>query len=369
MHFEENGNVTPCCVMPSNVYPIAKGIDNYLKSDKLKEIKDYLSKDKRHPYCKACWDSEDNGVRSHRLYSEQISKKINSIHIRYNNICNFKCRMCNPKFSSSWLQENKIHGYFEHEYSLDKDIFDINPELLSFILKYKNTLKKINISGGEPLIANANLFFLRWLQKNNLSHIVLNFSTNLSKIVHNNINIIDLLSKFKTVNLAVSVDGYGKAVEYGRHGFKWDTLIDNLNYIKTVKSSLIKSIVCVVNIYSVYSIPLLAQFCAKNNFNLVFQPCLEPKFLSIQSLPIEEKEKILKYYQSIEKSGRLFFNKKISSEVLEYMMKDQINSYIIGNAYYDCKREFKKYNSLLDKTRKENFSEVFPMLKDWYDSI
>ena len=214
-----------------------------------------------------------------------------------------------------------------------------------------------------------NFVFLRWLQKNNLSHIVLNFSTNLSKIVHNNINIIDLLSKFKTVNLAVSVDGYGKAVEYGRHGFKWDTLIDNLNYIKTVKSSLIKSIVCVVNIYSVYSIPLLAQFCAKNNFNLVFQPCLEPKFLSIQSLPIEEKEKILKYYQSIEKSGRLFFNKKISSEVLEYMMKDQINSYIIGNAYYDCKREFKKYNSLLDKTRKENFSEVFPMLKDWYDSI
>ena len=38
MHFEENGNVTPCCVMPSNVYPIAKGIDNYLNSEKLKPI-------------------------------------------------------------------------------------------------------------------------------------------------------------------------------------------------------------------------------------------------------------------------------------------------------------------------------------------
>ena len=66
--------------------------------------------------------------------------------------------MCNPKFSSSWLQENKIHGYFQHEYSLDKDIFDVNPDLLSFILKHKNTLKIIAISGGEPLIADANLF-------------------------------------------------------------------------------------------------------------------------------------------------------------------------------------------------------------------
>ena len=38
---------------------------------------------------------------------------------------------------------------------------------------------------------------------------------------------------------------------------------------KKVKKALIQGIVCVVNIYSVYSIPLLAQFCAKNKFNLV----------------------------------------------------------------------------------------------------
>ena len=369
MHFEENGNVTPCCVMPSNVYPIAKGIDNYLNSEKLKEIKDYFINNKRHPYCKACWDSEDNGARSHRLYTEKPSKEIESIHIRYNNICNFKCRMCNPKFSSSWLQENKIHGYFKHEFSLDKDIFDINPDLLSFILKHKNTLKKINISGGEPFIADANLFFLRWLQKNRLSHLTLSFSTNLSKIIHRNINIIDLLSIFKRVNLSISVDGYGKEVEYSRHGFKWDTFINNLNYTKKVKKALIQGIVCVVNIYSVYSIPLLAQFCAKNKFNLVFLPCLEPEFLSIQSLPIEEKEKIIKYYQSIEKSGKLFFSKKISSEVLGYMMKEQLDSYSIDKTKYNCNEEFKKFNSLIDKTRKQNFKESFPMFCSWYDSI
>ena len=75
MHFEENGNITPCCVMQSNMYPIAKGVDNYLNSEKLKQIKEYFLKDNRHPYCTACWDSEDNGVRSHRLHSEKLSKE------------------------------------------------------------------------------------------------------------------------------------------------------------------------------------------------------------------------------------------------------------------------------------------------------
>ena len=128
MHFEENGNVTPCCVMPSNVYPIAKGINNYLQSDKLKEIKDYLSKDKRHPYCASCWVSEDNGVRSHRLTKQQVTSGIESIHIRYNNICNFKCRMCNPKFSSSWEIENRKHGYFEHEYQRADRLWTAHPK-------------------------------------------------------------------------------------------------------------------------------------------------------------------------------------------------------------------------------------------------
>lgn len=44
MHIEENGNITPCCVMPSNIHFVANGIENYQKSDKLKEIKNIFLK-------------------------------------------------------------------------------------------------------------------------------------------------------------------------------------------------------------------------------------------------------------------------------------------------------------------------------------
>ena len=41
LHFEDNGNITPCCVMPSNIHFVANGIDNYFKSETLAEIKQY----------------------------------------------------------------------------------------------------------------------------------------------------------------------------------------------------------------------------------------------------------------------------------------------------------------------------------------
>lgn len=365
MHIEENKNITPCCVMPSNIHFVANGIKNYQNSDKLKEIKQYFLENKQHPYCQFCWDAERNGVKTHRINEQQELTKLRKIHLRFNNICNFKCRMCNPKFSSAWAEENKKHKYFIHNYTLDKDIFDSTDDLYDLILKNKDTLRQITISGGEPLITNINYRFLHFLIDNNLTHITIEYSTNLSKINYNGIDLISLFNKFDKILLNVSVDGYDKNVEYSRHGFNWDIFIKNLNQVRKFVSDL----VCVVSIYSVYSIPQLQQFAHKNTFSISYQPCLYPKFLSIQSLPQKEKLQIKKFYENVKQAGHLYNYKDIKTHVLDYMMKEQLDSYRINNVSYICNREFKKFNTLLDKTRKEDFKEIFPMLSSWYDSI
>ena len=57
------------------------------------------------------------------------------------------------------------------------------------------------------------------------------------------------------------------------------------------------------------------------------------------------------------------------------MMKEQLDSYIVKNGpfvpemTYNCNKEFKKFNSLLDKTRNQNFKKSFPQFSEWYDSI
>ena len=162
---------------------IANGIENYKKSSKLKEIKQYFIEDKKHPYCQFCWDAEKNGVRTQRNDGKIDLTQLKKIHLRFNNICNFKCSMCNPKFSSTWAEENKIHNYFEHEYNLEKDIFESTDELYNLIITHKNTIKQINISGGEPLISKVNYKFLQFLIDNNLTHIWLAYSTNYLELI------------------------------------------------------------------------------------------------------------------------------------------------------------------------------------------
>ena len=365
MHIEENGNITPCCVMPSNLHFVANGIKNYQNSSTLKEIKQYFREDKQHPHCQFCWDAERNGVRTQRNDTLVDLTKLKKIHLRFNNICNFKCRMCNPKFSSSWAEENKKHKYFVHDYKLEKDIFESTDDLYELILENQHSIEQINISGGEPLISKVNYRFLNFLIDNDLTHITLAYSTNLSKIDYQGIDLVPLFNKFKRVILSVSVDGYGKDVEYSRHGFIWDTFIKNLNKVK----SFVSNLVCVVNIYSVYSIPQLQYFAEKNDLLVSYQPCLYPKFLSIQSLPTKEKLQILKFYDSVRQAGHLQKYSAIKTNVLKYMMNEQIDSYVIGETLYNCNAEFKNFNKLLDRTREESFTDTFPQFKNWYEEI
>ena len=69
--------------------------------------------------CHSCWYKEKHGQRSRRsrwredeekymgdtgVYENNLSVKRNTIkhlYMNFNNICNFKCRMCGPHFSNA----------------------------------------------------------------------------------------------------------------------------------------------------------------------------------------------------------------------------------------------------------------------------
>ena len=41
LHIEEDGSVTPCCVMPSNRFPMGSTLKEYIEGKPLKELKDF----------------------------------------------------------------------------------------------------------------------------------------------------------------------------------------------------------------------------------------------------------------------------------------------------------------------------------------
>lgn len=346
LHIEENGHVTPCCVMPSNRFPIADSIKEYHESHILKEIKHALSSGIKHPNCEWCWSNEAKGIRSHRK-NNTPSGGLEQVHIRLNNICNFKCRMCNPRFSTMWAQENKKHNYFVNEGDLPtKNIFEDNSYLFQLLKRnIKNgSLKLINISGGEPLITDANLELLNFLIDNKCTDVTLAYSTNLSVLKHKNVDIFDLWAKFKSVTLEISCDGWGDAVEYSRTGFDTKTFKDNLK--KVVLSSVNAQINCVVNVYSVWSLPTLQHICDKLKLKIYYSPCYKPLMLDPQRLLREDKNKLQQLYSNHPK------------------LIDLYNKYI-DNDLHTLGKELISYNTLLDSYRGTNFFKSFPMYEKY----
>ena len=354
LHIEEDGSVTPCCVMPSNRFPMGSSLQEYANGQALSDLKQALSSGIKHQNCEWCWKNEENGLKTHRIKNHR-GDGLNSIHIRLNNVCNFKCRMCNPSFSTTWMAENKKHGYYK--YMLDENVVKdnlVNEDYLLPLLEKnirKGTLKHISISGGEPLISDAHYTLLNFLIENKLTNVTLGYSTNLSNLDYKGIDLLSLWDKFDHVNLEASVDGWGEGVEYSRTGFKRKTFLENFK--RAYRH--IQAINCVVNIYSVWTLPFIERF-RKQGFQIIYSPCYRPQQCNPQILFQEDKNDLLNIYSSYPKLLELYENFIDKNIEIDYNQFKDENEII---------QEMISYNRLLDRHRSTSFFDIFPQYRKY----
>ena len=349
--------------MPSNRFPMGKNIKEYTNGQSLSNLKQALTSGIKHPNCEWCWKNEEKGLKTHRIKKSR-GTGLYSIHIRLNNVCNFKCRMCGPAFSSSWAQENKKHGYFVFEDNkVTKDAIEENSDFLFDLLKtnIKNgTLKHISISGGEPLITDAHLKLINFLIDNNLTNVSLSYSTNLSNLSYKGVDLLSIWEKFNSVNLEASLDGWGDAVEYSRTGFNRQVFLTNFK--KAFKY--ISAINCVVNIYSVWTLPFIEKF-RKYGIDIVYSPCYLPVHCNPQILLREDKETLRKSYFSNPYLMQVF--KKFIDEDLDqgYTIEEKVNDVNKHLSLKEIRLHMIEYNKLLDSYRVSSFFEVFPQFRKY----
>lgn len=354
LHIEEDGSVTPCCVMPSNRFPMGNNINEYLRGSALSDLKRALSSGVKHPNCEWCWQNEASGMKSHRI-SNFRGKGLHSVHIRLNNVCNFKCRMCNPSFSSTWAVENKKHNYFKYiRDSVVKDTLDVdNNHLLEIIAQNirAGTLKHISISGGEPLISDAHFKLLTFLIDNNLTDISLGYSTNLSNLDYKGVDLLSLWDKFSGLSIEASLDGWGDAVEYSRTGFNRNNFLNNFKRA----FSYVDAINCVVNIYSVWTLPYIEKF-RKHGIKIIYSPCYRPQFCNPQILSRAHKHSLKHMYSDNTELLKVYEN---------FIDKDVVIDYTQFKNREEIIKEMISFNLLLDSYRSTNFFEVFPQYREY----
>jgi hypothetical protein len=160
-----------------------------------------------------------------------------SFDYRFNNLCNFKCRMCGDMLSSSWEAESRKNNTWNA-----KDQPWMTSPLREQIKQFQDTqvvkeftdavetkqIKEIYWCGGEPLMWDIHWDSMKRIIDLGFAHeVYVRYNTNLSRTSFKNIELFDLLPQFQDWQICASIDGTGEVGEYIRDGLNYQEWLDN----------------------------------------------------------------------------------------------------------------------------------------------
>jgi MoaA/NifB/PqqE/SkfB family radical SAM enzyme len=371
-----DGGVTLCCVSDhTNGMSRAKNynpktflnlnensIEEIVNSDYFKEVRLQMLNNEIPESCKRCFDEEKAGVRSKRMEENEkfsftknhaheitaddgtIPVNFNFVELRLGNLCNLKCRTCNPNSSTKWMiPYQRMQSELKFVTQYDKKISTTWTEDEKFwedLYRHSDDLELIYVNGGEPTLVEKHWKYLENLIDKKLNEkIVLWYNINMTNIPD---KLLSLWKKFKKVQITCSIDDLYERNDYIREGSDWNTIIDNLEKLQNEKW-LHLSVCQTISWMNVYYINDFIKFMKNRNLHVHMNYVYDPHFLSLQCLPYELKDHVLArcidldqwQYNSLESQFRVSDDTAIFKRGLEY-------------------------TKWLDKCNNKNFKDTFP---------
>jgi len=346
----------------------------------------------KHPNCSACWRVDEfNGYSTRQnetaKYTQtQIESILDNLQedgtltlmptlfdLKLGNLCNLKCITCCQLSSSLhetevklWqAQDVKLPGLIEfieikfkdqnQQYRLDRDNFVAIFNNLKSVL---GTITNLRLVGGEPLINPFTHFII-----NNLD----DYSKNIELEIITNVTEIDkdLVSKFKnfkSVRVTCSIDHIDATkFNYIRYPADYTQCRENFEYLQTL--DIILEISLTLSIFNIFDFEaILTEFDKFNLDAISFNFASDPDYFSIKYLEPEQKRDLIR------RVG-LFFNQPLAilknKNLANYLRSTTnfLNSQ--QDNFSDVVKERTRVLRLYDKTRKTNYKELFPFIKDY----
>lgn len=196
---------------------------------------------------------------------------LQTVDIRWTNLCNFACVYCGPEFSSKWSDELKIR----HQTPTEQQTTDFK----NYIYDHADQLRHVYLAGGEPLLMKENLALLGKLNPN--ANIRIN--TNLSKV---DTRVFEAVCEFPNVHWTVSVETLAEEFEYIRHGGSWLDFLENLNKIKNLGHKVSFNMLhFLLNYNSIFDCVDFLKAQGFHNNSFIIGALLTPEYLNIRHLP------------------------------------------------------------------------------------
>jgi len=419
---QNNGTVRVCCQMNStpgrgtlkkdNGVPYNAGsdsLDEARNAALIKDVRKTMLEGKWHPDCTRCQQEEESGLRSRRMYENDIwNTSIDSIidsttvdgeinidknplvyyDLRFGNLCNLACRMCGPEDSHTWYKDwvnmygNKwddTHGKVTLEKNENgrwvTDAYDwhYSTTFWEHIESNIKNIEHVYMAGGEPLMIERHYEFLqKCIDSNNAHRITIEYNTNLTNIPT---KVLVLWEKFKRIKIGASIDGMGKVLEYQRYPAKWSAIEKNLKIVDTLPN-VDAWIACTVTNLNVYHIPEFINWIVKQEFKRIgagknikimsHHMCHKPWYSSVRVLPQDIKDDIVAHY---EKCKTTFDNFDDATNKRACKILDSISNYMQGKDESDKLSNFIDYTVKLDNLRNQNILDIVPEYKGLFNEF
>ena len=397
----EDGAVKVCC----RSAPIGNIQDNTLEeiwnNDAMRLVRKQVLCGERPEVCKPCFDLEDQGVESLRqrhingvipearinLYPDTPLEEIMpfefpTMEIKLNNLCNLKCRMCNPTDSTSWNDWTEVEDFYKKENNflvhsikdlnlikkpyLDK--FDDNPNWWDSFEKLLPYFRRVEFAGGEPLMDPQHYRILDMLKPYG-KNIEIKYATNGTTLgISKGRTVHDYWPHFRSVAVNVSIDGINDVYNYIRGNGDFNDVEKNIKEIQTIPNvSRIVGAVA-VQVSNVLTLDkMIEHFLDKLGIVFYTNMVQYPNVLSAQVLPNALKEIAISKLQSV-KLRVPTFKYVVENPILLGITNKQIDGIInFLNAkdqnmlWQDCV----EFNQRLDATRNQSFIDVTPEFKPY----
>ena len=385
---DPDGSVRPCCIYKENIkdendnifYIQNSSVKDIFHSDYMKKLREEFEKGEKPRGCSTCWTDEENGYTSKRQNYLNIHKNILDFNklpeypldyqLILTNACNLKCRSCSSSHSTGWLTEvNKMTD--EDKSKLNQRDYqmpygqsgDTESVFLKDIDTWGANVKRMEVVGGEPFYTNIwEKVWDRLIEKGHSKNIDLTMSTNgtffKEELLHK------LAKNFKTVGIALSIDGTGDMFEYLRKNANWNDVKYNLsmfyNFFKSSKySNILFNYTFTISWINVITLPEMTTWVRENTpeFKIWYNLVHAPTFMSLWNIPYTLKTTIedkLKEYNWKD-------NKKDIRGLINFMNSKNINSEIFENNIHKL--------ILLDKYRKDDsiktLSKYYPKINNY----
>ena len=217
----------PCCVHPDMTY-----LDEDKFDERMKRFHDL-------DLCLYCDGHGTDSVNVLREFSKQRvtgdipNGKVAYLELAIDNDCNAACLSCNEIFSSTWIAQNKKFKIkSEHDYPDPQD----NQAVIAQIFDKLDLseLQQVRFFGGEPFRSGTTELFLEKLTNSmDVSKIEVYFTTNASLEPNN--HMVEMIKKFKFVQVGFSIDGYGEQNDYLRYPLTWKFIEEAIDQFKSIK--------------------------------------------------------------------------------------------------------------------------------------